>query len=85
MKVYETPKFKKLREKLRSTVEREALGKAILDVIKDPFDSKKLKGEFKDFRRHKYSVHGHEQRLIFKVEGDVIYLLSFGPREGIYK
>lgn len=85
MKIYETPKFKKLREKLRSAVEREALGKAILDVIKDPLDSKKLKGEFKDFRRHKYSVHGHEQRLIFKVEGDVIYLLSFGPREGIYK
>ena len=85
MKIYETPKFKKLREKLRSAVEKEALGKAILDVIKDPFDSKKLKGEFKDLRRHKYSVHGHEQRLIFKVEGNVIYLLSFGPREGIYK
>ncbi len=66
-------------------MEREALGKAILDIIKDPFDSKKLKGEFKNLRRHKYSVHGHEQRLIFKVEGDVIYLLSFGPREGIYK
>ena len=85
MKVYETSKFKKLREKLKSDVEREALGKTIYDIIKDPFDSKKLKGEFKDFRRHKYSVHGHEQRLIFKVEGDVIYFLSFGPREGIYK
>ena len=31
------------------------------------------------------ATHHHEQRLIFKVEGDVIYLLSFGPREGIYK
>lgn len=85
MKVYETSRFKKLREKLRSDVEREALRKAIDDVLKDPFGSKKLKGEFKELRRHKYSVHGHEQRLIFKVEGDAIYLLSFGPREGIYK
>lgn len=85
MKVYETSKFKKLREKLCSDVEREALKKAIVDITKNPFSSKKLKGELKDLRRHKYIVRGHEQRLIFKVEEDVIYLLSFGPREGIYK
>lgn len=85
MNIYETSKFKKLRKKLRSNIEREALAKAIEDVIKHPFDSKKLKGEFKDLRRHKYSVHGHEQRLIFKVEGNMIYFLSFGPREGIYR
>lgn len=85
MKVFETSKFRRLREKLKSDVERKALKKAVEEVIKDPYNSKKLKGEFKDLRRHKYSVHGHEQRLIFKVEGDMIYFLSFGPREDIYK
>ncbi|MBI3753235.1 MAG: type II toxin-antitoxin system RelE/ParE family toxin [Deltaproteobacteria bacterium] len=85
MKVYETSKFKRLREKLRSDLEKEALNKAIREIAENPFDSKKLKGEFKDLRRHKYSAQGQERRLIFKAEGNTIYLLSFGPREGIYK
>lgn len=85
MKTYETPKFKKLREKLNSEIEREALKKAICYIAENPLESKKLKGEFRDFRRYRYSLQGQERRLIYKVEKDTIYLLSFGPREGIYK
>lgn len=85
MKTYETPKFKKLREKLHSEMEREALKKAIYYIAENPLEGKKLKGEFRDFRRYRYSVQGQERRLIYKVEKDTIHLLSFGPREGIYK
>lgn len=85
MKIYESPKFKKLREKLRSDIERASLEKAVTEVAKNPLDGEKLKGEFKDLRRHKYKVQGQERRLIYKFLENNIYLLSFGPREGIYK
>jgi hypothetical protein len=85
LKIYETQKFRKLREKLKSDNEKEALRNAIVKVIEDPLVCKKLKGDFKDMRRYKYSVAEQERRLIFKIEGDVLYLVSFGPREGIYK
>ncbi len=85
MKTYETPKFRKLREKLNSALEREALKEAVVCIVKNPGDGKKLKGEFKDFRRHRYYVQGQEKLLIYAVEKDIIYLISFGPRKGIYK
>jgi mRNA-degrading endonuclease RelE of RelBE toxin-antitoxin system len=85
LKVYETPKFQKLRKKLQSASEKEALKQAIRAILGNPFGDKKLKGELKGLRRQKYSVDGQERRLIYKVEKDVLYLLSFGPRGGIYK
>ncbi|BCB95808.1 hypothetical protein JZK55_07300 [Dissulfurispira thermophila] len=85
MKVYETQKFRRLREKLKSNTEKDALKNAIVEVVKNPLAYKKLKGEFKDMRRYKYTIDGQERRLIFKIEGDILYLVSFGPREGIYK
>jgi len=66
-------------------MEKEALKNAIIEVIKNPLACKKLKGELSDMRRYKYTIHGQEKRLIFKIRGDVLYLVSFGPREGIYK
>ncbi|MBT9139270.1 MAG: hypothetical protein DDT31_01853 [Syntrophomonadaceae bacterium] len=65
-------------------MEKEALKNAIIEVVKNPLACKKLKGELKDMRRYKYSIDGQERRLIFKIEGDNLYLISFGPREGIY-
>ncbi|GER92598.1 hypothetical protein A45J_0316 [hot springs metagenome] len=85
MKVYETQKFRRLREKLKSNTEKDALKNAIVEVVKNPLACKKFKGEFKDMRRYKYTIDGQERRLIFKIEGDILYLVSFGPREGIYK
>lgn len=85
MKICETPKFRKLREKLKSGLEREALKETVVFIVRNPGGGKKLKGEFKDFRRYRYSVQEQERRLIYKIEKDIIYLLSFGPREGIYK
>ncbi len=85
MKVYETQKFRRLREKLKSDIEKEALKNAVIEVANNPLTCKKLKGELKDMRRYKYSIDGQERRLIFKIDGDVLYLVSFGPRQGIYK
>ena len=85
MKIYETAKFKRLRKKLRGKLEREGLKKAIAAVAVNPKVGKPLKGEFKDLWRYSYAVSGQERRLIYQPEADCLYLLSFGPREGIYK
>lgn len=85
MKIYETPKFQKQRKKLRSDSERKALIEAVRSIAGDPSRGKKLKGEFRDLRSFKYFAEGQERRLIYKVDANAVYLLSFGPREGIYK
>jgi mRNA-degrading endonuclease RelE of RelBE toxin-antitoxin system len=85
LKVYETSKFQKLRKKLESAGEKEALKDAIISVAAGPLAGKKLKGELKDLSRHRYFVGGRERRLIYEVQKETIFLISFGPREGIYK
>ena len=85
MKVYETAKFRKQRKRLRNDSEKLALKEAIRSISETPSGGKKLKGELKDFRSLKYVAEGRERRLIYKIEEGMIYLLSFGPREGIYK
>lgn len=85
MRVYETSKFQKLRKKLNSAAEKEALKQAILSVVAKPLAGKKLNGELKDLWRFRYFVGGQERRLIYKVQKETIFLVSFGPREGIYK
>jgi Txe/YoeB family toxin of Txe-Axe toxin-antitoxin module len=85
LKIYETPKFQKQRKKLRSDSERKALIEAVRSIAEDPSRGKKLKGEFRDLRTFKYFAGGQERRLIYKVDANAVYLLSFGPREGLYK
>lgn len=85
MKVYETPKFQKQRKRLRTDSEKTALKQAIGAVAANPSSEKKLKGEFKDLRTFRCFAEGQERRIIYKIEENAIYLLSFGPREGIYK
>ena len=53
--------------------------------MEDPFIGKKLKGEFKDLRSLRYFADGREKQIIYKLDQNSIYLISFGPREGIYK
>ncbi len=85
LKIYEAARFQKQRKKLRSDLEKTALKEAIRLVAEDPLSGKKLKGEFKDLRSLRYYVEGQERRMIYNFKGNAIYLLSFGPREGIYK
>lgn len=85
MRLLETAKFKKQREKLRSDLERQALKKAIAEVMENPLAGKKLKGELSPFRSFRFSVVGLSQRLIYQFESNSLILFSFGPRQGIYK
>ena len=85
MRIYETAKFQKQRKKLKSDSEKAALKEAIHSIAGAPLGGKKLKGEFRDLRSVRYFVEGQERRLIYKIEEDGACLLSFGPREGIYK
>jgi len=74
-----------MRKKIKEEAERHALKEAVLRIASEPLVGKKLKGEFKDFRNYRYFVKGQERRLIYKYEGENLYLLSFGPREEIYR
>ena len=85
MKLLETSKFKKLRKKIKSAHEREALKEAVDKIMEDPEAGKLLKGEFRDLRSFRYSLKGQSKRLIYKIEKNTLVLFSFGPREGIYK
>lgn len=85
MRLVETSKFKKLRKKIKENLEKKALKEAVLKILDNPTAGKKLKGEFQDLRSFNYSVKGQNRRLIYKQEKDCLVLLSFGPREGIYK
>jgi hypothetical protein len=84
LQIYETPKFHRLRKKLRSETEKQALKAAIKTLAADPLAGKKLKGEFKEFRSYSHTVAGQERRLIYRANLSALYLLAFGPREGIY-
>ena len=85
MQLIETAKFKKQREKLRSEMERQAMKKAVSEVMANPLAGKKLKGELSSFRSLRFSAGALAQRLIYQLESDSIILISFGPRQGIYK
>ena len=85
MRLLETPKFQKLRSKIKEEPGREALRAAVLAILDDPLAGKKLKGEFRELRSYRYSAGGQARRLIYKLDKDAIVLLSFGPRQGIYK
>jgi len=85
MRLIETSKFKKLRKKIKEEQEKETLKEAIINIMKNPEEGKKLKGEFSHLRSFRYTVKGQSKRLIYKTETDTIILFSFGPREGIYK
>ncbi len=86
MEIFETNKFKRLRKKVKEKGEIIKLKEAILKIIKEPLAGKKLKSEFLDLRAYRYFVKNQERRLLIcKIEKDKMILLSFGPREGIYK
>ncbi|MBU4267394.1 MAG: type II toxin-antitoxin system RelE/ParE family toxin [Acidobacteria bacterium] len=85
MRLLETAKFKKQRKKLRSALEKQALKKAIIDIMENPLAGKKLKGELSPYRSLRFSAGALSQRLIYQIESDSIILVSFGPRQGIYK
>ena len=85
MRLVETSKFNKLRKKIKGHLEREALKEAILNILDNPAAGKKLKGEFRELQSFSYTVKGQERRFIYKYEKDQLILLSFGPREGIYR
>jgi mRNA-degrading endonuclease YafQ of YafQ-DinJ toxin-antitoxin module len=85
MRLVEASKFKKQRKKIRETQEKNALKKAIFHLMENPESGKKLKGEFKDLRALSYTVKGQSRRLIYRLEKNALVLLSFGPREGVYK
>ena len=85
MKILETSKFQKLRKKIKEESEKEGLKSAIKNILNEPKVGKNLKGELKGLKSLKYFVNGQHRRLIFKIEEDILYLFSFGPREGAYK
>jgi mRNA-degrading endonuclease RelE of RelBE toxin-antitoxin system len=85
MTLLETPRFAKLRKKLRDEDELAALKTAVAEILNDPIKGKKLKGELAHLRSHRFTVRGQSRRLVYHFDSEVVTLFSFGPRQGIYK
>ncbi len=85
MRVLETAKFSRLRKKIADEGEKEALVTAIRTVVSEPLSGKKLHGELALLRSYAYSARGQSRRLVYKLEKQAVVLMSFGPRQGIYK
>jgi len=83
----EALKFSKLRKKLKSRAEREALKAAVIAIRDNPLIGKKLKGELDHLRSCPYQSGGQARRIVylFDPDQDAITFFSFGPRQGIYK
>jgi mRNA-degrading endonuclease RelE of RelBE toxin-antitoxin system len=85
MRLLETAKFRKQREKLRSELARQVLKKAVSEIIENPLAGKKQKGELSPFHSLRFSTTALSQRLIYLLESESIILISFGPRQEICK
>ncbi len=85
MRLVETSKFKRLRKKIKESHEKEALRQAISRILESPDAGKRLKGEFKELRTCSYTTKEQNRRLIYRRDEGTVVLLSFGPREGVYK
>jgi hypothetical protein len=85
MRLVETSKFKRLRKKIKENHEKKALGQAVSIILECPDVGKRLKGEFKELRSFSYAAKGQSRRLIYRKDEGTIVLMSFGPREGVYK
>ena len=85
MKILETSKFQRLRKKIKADAERSSLREAIAEIEKEPAAGRKLKGEFAPLKSYPYTSQGQARRLVYRWDKDRVVLLSFGPREGIYK
>lgn len=80
-------KFSKLRKKIKSQAERDALKAAVIAIRANPSIGKKLKGELEHLRSYPYQAGGQARRIIylFEPDQDAITHFSFGPRQSIYK
>jgi hypothetical protein len=85
MRILETAKFARARNKLVDKDGAEALKRAIIVIAGEPSSGKKLHGEFADLRSYAYTTRGQTRRLIYRWNDGEVVLLSFGPRQGIYK
>jgi len=83
MLVYETAKFKKQRKMLAAGPEKEALKKAVLDVISNPETEMKFQGELSGLRHFNYQVSDRTNKMIYKLTADSIVFMSLGPRHTI--
>ena len=79
MLVYETAKFKKQRQMLAAGPEKEALKKAVLDLISNPETEMKFQGELAGLRHFNYQASGRTKKMIYKLTADSLVLMSFGP------
>jgi len=79
MLVYETAKFKKQREMLAAGPEKEALKKAVLEVISTPETETKFQGELAGLRHFRFQASGRTKKLIYKLTADSLVFLSCGP------
>jgi mRNA-degrading endonuclease RelE of RelBE toxin-antitoxin system len=73
--------YKKISRVLKEKIKSEAL-----EIAKEPYTSKELKGPFKGIRAHRFTYGGTEYRIAYRidVEQQRIEIVFVGPRENFY-
>ena len=80
MNIYFTKEFTKNYKKLKSD-ERELIDKAVDEIIANPDCGKPLRYSLKGLRSYRTG----NMRVIYRIEGEDLYFVTFGARKNIYK
>ena len=64
-----------------SPVLKKKIKSAFFEIINDPFSGKALVGKLEGYRSYKIK----KIRIIYKIEGHSITILTAGPRESVYE
>jgi len=86
MQVLQTPRFSRQLKKLKPN-QKEALDKAVQDVIDNPFIGVRKRGDLDYLRVHKFLMLKHQALLAYSYEEEriTIKLLGIGSHENFYR
>ncbi len=80
MNIYFTKEFTKIYKKLKSD-EKGLIDKAVNEIVTNPNYGKPLRYSLKGLRSYRVG----DIRVIYRIEGENLYFVTFGTRKNIYK
>jgi addiction module RelE/StbE family toxin len=80
------PKIKTDLKKQDKEVIKEIYGIHIAKILKEPFDSEKLRGSLEGFLSYHFRTNKVDYRIAYAIEEDrkIVYFIMIGKRENFY-
>ncbi len=85
--IIQTPAIKKDLKKLDKQVLLALKTVHFSALSRDPYIGELLKGQYRKFRKYKFSFNGVAYRVAYEIREDelIVLIISVGPRENFYK